>query len=630
MGLQRPAILLAFLALRLPQVCATPIEMASLKRRDGNNSSSSVNPKIYVPIAIFLIISFVLVILSKKTNLRRALSGFALTGAAPSAGLGRPTPTGAPRVVTAEQLAGTINGEGAGTTAPTTTRRARRPRRTPSQMSVTSLPAYNKEPGDEELVIFRGEDMEDATMPAAVVRQSADESSLSLDHSQDHSQVSRYSPMPTSPHDMPLLNPDDTFEGDLSMQSLQLPPTEARNPDNNGFHETSSLMRTDTNESADDPRGEAPPYFEVIDRGVSQDTDRTHASPSTSPEPAPSRTANRRSGFRSLFNRMSIATQPNGNTRNDTHTRNDSSNSALSSAPGRESTSRASHRHNPSGSGSVLSASMFRTLSRQRSTHTLASARITSPSMISLNSISSPLTHTVTRTEFTYPKTGPTAEQLKVISSRDAFSRFGVPYGADAIAFASSSRLDLLQPPPDFDTAASTSQLHLVTPASTSSVAADADEPSASSSNPQASSALAPSPPPDSDTAPGSSTAPASSAEPSSVSKKHESISTRSVRAATASSQIPLASDRRSVSEFGNLAPGPEGNDRFESAASVRSTQTYATAAETLAASVRSRQPSEAGDVDGAPESGRATPVTGPQGAEAPAARPYEPAGGAS
>ena len=33
--------------------------------------------------------------------------------------------------------------------------------------------------------------------------------------------------------------------------------------------------------------------------------------------------------------------------------------------------------------------------------------------MISLNSISSPLTHTVVRTEFTYPKTGLTPEQLK-------------------------------------------------------------------------------------------------------------------------------------------------------------------------------------------------------------------------
>ncbi len=31
---------------------------------------------------------------------------------------------------------------------------------------------------------FSGEDMEDATMPTAVVRQSADESTVSLDHSQ--------------------------------------------------------------------------------------------------------------------------------------------------------------------------------------------------------------------------------------------------------------------------------------------------------------------------------------------------------------------------------------------------------------------------------------------------------------
>lgn len=62
--------------------------------------------------------------------------------------------------LTADQLAGTINNgaANANTTAPqpaARTRRTRRPRRTPSQMSVTSLPAYNKEPGEQELVIFR-------------------------------------------------------------------------------------------------------------------------------------------------------------------------------------------------------------------------------------------------------------------------------------------------------------------------------------------------------------------------------------------------------------------------------------------------------------------------------------------
>ena len=68
---------------------------------------------------------------------------------------GTPGGNGA-RELTAEQLAGTINGDAeAAGTGPRRARRPRRNRRTPSQASVTSLPAYNKEPGEEELVIFR-------------------------------------------------------------------------------------------------------------------------------------------------------------------------------------------------------------------------------------------------------------------------------------------------------------------------------------------------------------------------------------------------------------------------------------------------------------------------------------------
>jgi len=59
------------------------------------------------------------------------------------------------RELTAEQLAGAINGDAATNNATRRTRRPRRPRRTPSQMSVTSLPEYMKEPGAEEVVIFR-------------------------------------------------------------------------------------------------------------------------------------------------------------------------------------------------------------------------------------------------------------------------------------------------------------------------------------------------------------------------------------------------------------------------------------------------------------------------------------------
>lgn len=101
------------------------------------------------------------------------------------------------------------------------------------------------------------------------------------------------------------------------------------------------------------------------------------------------------------------------------------------------------HRNNSSSTGSVFTL-FSRTLSRNHD-----DGPLTSPSAISLNSISPPLTYTATRTEFTYPRTGPTSDQVKFLSSKDTFGRFGVPYGPDAIAFAaSSSRVDL---PPDFD-----------------------------------------------------------------------------------------------------------------------------------------------------------------------------------
>lgn len=48
----------------------------------------------------------------------------------------------------------------------------------------------------------------------------------------------------------------------------------------------SSLMRADANESTGNPRGEAPPHFDVIGRGASQDAERARTSPNTSPESA--------------------------------------------------------------------------------------------------------------------------------------------------------------------------------------------------------------------------------------------------------------------------------------------------------------------------------------------------------
>jgi len=76
---------------------------------------------------------------------------------------------------------------------------------------------------------------------------------------------------------------------------------------------------------------------------------------------------------------------------------------------------------------------------------------VSSPSTISLNSISAPLTHTLTRSEFRAPKGGMlTAEQIKLITSREALEKFGMPYGPDAVAAFSLSR----ETPPDFDSIA--------------------------------------------------------------------------------------------------------------------------------------------------------------------------------
>ena len=289
-------------------------------------------------------------------------------------------------------------------------------------------------------------------MLSATVTEEEDSSLIS----RDRSQVSGYAPMPTpTTNEMPFLH-DVEHSGDLSSPTL-LTSNARRSSSDSSLQETRSLMRVDSNftEESPDPRGEAPAYFEVVDQEYNPELPTTQSSStpsSTLPEPQP-----RRSGFRTFLNRMSMMSHV------PEHRRAESDQSFTSNGhrPNHSIQSRTSN-HRPSQSSS--GHSMFRTLSRQRSIQTLnSSVHLNSPSLISLNSISSPLSHTLVRTEFTYPKSGPTPEQLKVISSRENFSRFGVPYGPDAIAFAaSSSRQDLEPPPPDFE--ASSSQLSLVRP----------------------------------------------------------------------------------------------------------------------------------------------------------------------
>jgi len=276
-------------------------------------------------------------------------------------------------------------------------------------------------------------------MPEAMVMPALPEDAEELMDSSD-----RYTSLPNTPVDAPLLQRDDDEHtqhvGDDSRQSLDTAESS---------EDTTSMMRrhADTPVS-EDPRGEAPGYYEVVDL-PQQPEDRFGNTPEplTAPpvsEPIPPRRTSFRRILNALPHRLSMASQ--------SHVRTNSAFSVGSSEEshhnGEISGSRISHRPTGSGSGSLINLTPFRTLSRQKSFN---SGILNSPSLISLNSISSPLTHTLTRTEFTYPKSGPTAEQLKLISSREAFGRFGVPYGADAIAFASSSRQDLDMPPPGFD-----------------------------------------------------------------------------------------------------------------------------------------------------------------------------------
>lgn len=298
-------------------------------------------------------------------------------------------------------------------------------------------------------------------MPTAVVMPALSEDGEDSMQSHDNLETDRYPTEPTSPNNQPLLQEHDSSpshpEERLQSSADQRPRQSMETL--NSSEETNSLMRVDTNAPEyNDPRGEAPAYFEAVD--ISQEGLQSRAALESSPSPppvspptSPSAAPVRRSGFRTLLNSLPNRISMHGaSTSHSSHARAESGVSMVSSDFSHRheaSRSRASHRATPSGSGSLLSLTPFRTISRQKSSNNL---NLNSPSLISLNSISAPLTHTVVRTEFTYPKAGPTPEQLKLISSRESFARFGVPYGADAIAYAAStSRQDLDGPPPDFD-----------------------------------------------------------------------------------------------------------------------------------------------------------------------------------
>ena len=386
---------------------------------------------------------------------------------------------GGTRELTAEQLTG--SSPDVVDNVPRT-RRSRRARRRASQISTHSLPAYMKEPGDTEVVIIRGPEdlMEDSPTTAHVVMPSVPEGAESPELSVDLSRVQSrdYTEVPDSPHDMPLLSGEDSradMGPDMDNSRAHLVPPgvlSSARPSVDTLPMTEEILNTPNIPSrrrsqGPDPRGDAPPYFEVValdDLTPSHSpvipSHDEHPSPESSPdEPVEPR---RRSVFLSLFHPRHnqtrappIPAQPASNT---SHRRDASNVSTVSNAstpslarPRSRAQSRAG-THRPS-----QSASGFSIISRSRS-RLLDSPHLTSPSTVSINSISAPLTHTTIRTEFTYPRSGPTPDQIRLIASRESFARFGVPYGEDAIAFHASQTNLPTHPPPEFEEVAGMSR----------------------------------------------------------------------------------------------------------------------------------------------------------------------------
>jgi hypothetical protein len=232
-----------------------------------------------------------------------------------------------------------------------------------------------------------------------------------------------------------------------------------------------------------DPRGEAPPYFEVVgdlaDVGApSGDLSRVDTADTLPIAPDTllegddtSPPVRRRSMFRGLIDAASRALSSPHPMAPPLPLSRPSREMAVSSPrPSNLSNRQAGarsplsgHRAASSHTGSVqsITSSAFgRVVSRTHSRSvTNVAAGLTSPSAISIASISSPLTHTAVRTDFVYPRSGPTPEQLKLISSVKSVSKFGVPYGPDAVAFASASLVNLHGPPPEFEERPSTDGL---------------------------------------------------------------------------------------------------------------------------------------------------------------------------
>ena len=327
--------------------------------------------------------------------------------------------------------------------------------------------------------------MEDAPLTAQVVMPSVreDEDESANSHSRGPSQASYVIVNDDPLAQTPLLERNDSNENTNENQNTR---PSAGTVDISDARRTDQISPLPNSAEIPDPRGEAPPYFEVVgdmgDFGATSENlsrvdtadtlpiapDMLSASDDTSPP------VRRRSMFRGLIDAASRALSsphpmspplPLSRPSRDMAVSPSPRPSNLSNLSNRQTGTRsplAGHRTTPS-HGSIqsgTSSAFGRVVSRTHSRSvTNVAAGLVSPSAISIASISAPLTHTAVRTDFVYPRTGPTPEQLKLISSIESVSKFGVPYGPDAVAYASASLVNLHGPPPEFEEHPSTDGL---------------------------------------------------------------------------------------------------------------------------------------------------------------------------
>ncbi|THH11139.1 hypothetical protein EW146_g8142 [Bondarzewia mesenterica] len=435
-------VFLAFYASILTSVIAAPAAEVSqrrsvLVRRAGSNSI-----QVWVPIVVvvLMVVAVILVIWGKRKKWWKKLRGVSLDNLVSPRSTSVTTNANGVRELTAEEIAGPA---AAAQAQARPARNRRNNRRTPSQISTRSLPVYMKEPGEHELVIIQGsKDMEDNPMePTTIIMPSVEETdSESIGHSRNDSHSSSiYATIPTHAHvQTPLLHGDENHDHDNANESSPRTPGDEGNDSSAALLQESDVV---------DPRGEAPAYFEVIGDLSENDLSRMQST-----ETAP--------GLRAPSWKRTSSPHARDNSGPAVSLESDESAGRPSISGARPSTATRPSTHRPSlsGTGSMFSIAssplrpMSRSRTRSNSNFNQTRVPLTSPSTISISSISAPLSHTLTRTDFVYPKSGPTPEQLKLISSREAVGKFGVPYGADALAYvASTSRLDLHGPPPEFD-----------------------------------------------------------------------------------------------------------------------------------------------------------------------------------